>query len=276
MPQARTIQIFLPEGNPKSSKIVDYTGPYSEKLLFCSRKNLEFLKKRKEADNTGIYFLFGSNEDNKPIAYIGEAEKLFTRYKHHLDKKEWFNYVVFFTLKDNSLNKAHAKFLEHYCIEQAEKIGRYELENKKGSSKPNISEQEFADMENMFNHLRLLMTTAGFPIFEPLSTGKTKYYFNTKGIQAKGEYTDEGFKVLKGSECAREYSKSANDNLKRRRQELIKKDILKDKGDKLEFTEDCLFSSPSTAGTVVAARHVNGWTVWKTKQGKTLDEMERK
>ena len=44
----------------------------------------------------------------------------------------------------------------------------------------------------------------------------------------------------------------------------------------LVFEEDYLFSSPSSAGSQVLGRNTNGWDKWKSKDGKTLDEVERK
>ena len=36
------------------------------------------------------------------------------------------------------------------------------------------------------------------------------------------------------------------------------------------------FSSPSSAGMFVLGGSINGWTEWKNKEGKTLDELLRK
>ncbi len=38
--------------------------------------------------------------------------------------------------------------------------------------------------------------------------------------------------------------------------------------------EDYLFSSPSTAAAVVMGRNANGLKEWKTKEGKSLKEIE--
>ncbi len=41
------------------------------------------------------------------------------------------------------------------------------------------------------------------------------------------------------------------------------------------FTRDHLFSSPSMAALAVMGRSANGWHTWKSKEGKTLDEVKR-
>ena len=41
------------------------------------------------------------------------------------------------------------------------------------------------------------------------------------------------------------------------------------------FTQDFLFSSPSTAAALVLGRSANGWLEWKDQNGKTLNEIYR-
>ena len=51
---------------------------------------------------------------------------------------------------------------------------------------------------------------------------------------------------------------------------------MKREGEVLIFTEDYNFSSPSASAAVVLARSANGWTEWKDKHGKSMDEKLRK
>lgn len=60
------------------------------------------------------------------------------------------------------------------------------------------------------------------------------------------------------------------------RRHLIEDGILSKHNDVLVFQADHIFSSPSAASTIILARSSNGWTDWKNKQGKTLDEVKRK
>ena len=50
--------------------------------------------------------------------------------------------------------------------------------------------------------------------------------------------------------------------------------VLVDRGEHFEFSDDYIFSSPSTAAAIVIGRNANGLTEWKTKNGKTLKESE--
>jgi hypothetical protein len=58
------------------------------------------------------------------------------------------------------------------------------------------------------------------------------------------------------------------------RQTLKADGILTESGDRLVFRKSFEFSSPSSAAAVVHGGHANGLTAWRTKQGRTLKEIE--
>ena len=58
------------------------------------------------------------------------------------------------------------------------------------------------------------------------------------------------------------------------RQKLIDTGVLEDKTEHFEFTEDYIFSSPSTAASIVMGRNANGQKEWKLKDGTTLKDFE--
>ena len=60
------------------------------------------------------------------------------------------------------------------------------------------------------------------------------------------------------------------------RNKLIEQEVLVRKGEANEFADDFIFSSPSTAASIVLARNANGLTEWKLKSGMTLKEFETK
>ena len=55
---------------------------------------------------------------------------------------------------------------------------------------------------------------------------------------------------------------------------MIEEGILVNKGEYFEFTDDYIFSSPSTAAVMIMGRNANGLTEWKNMNGKTLKEYE--
>ena len=60
----------------------------------------------------------------------------------------------------------------------------------------------------------------------------------------------------------------------RLRQSLIDNEDLRLTNENYVFTEDYIFSSPTTAAVIVMGRNANGLVEWKLKDGKTLKEFE--
>ena len=88
--------------------------------------------------------------------------------------------------------------------------------------------------------------------------------------------TQEGFLVLKGSMWPKEITLSWKKRwINEKREDLINKWIIREEGNEIVFLKDYLFTSPSTWATFIAGNPLNGRIIWKNKNGKTLDEIER-
>lgn len=275
----QTIQIFLPDGNPTSIKIADLTNRMIVAVLI-PRNKLAESGIRPEIKKHGIYFLFGVNEDKaKPIAYVGETDDCFERLKTHNRGKDFWNYAVVITSKSNTFTKSHVKFLEYLCIKNANEIGRYDMDNLATPAKEYITESMEADLLDNFETIKILLSTLGFPIFEeirkPLSSEKKILYCKGKNAAALGEMTDDGFVVFKDSKVNKEETKTAGTWITGMRKKLIDDQILIERDGVFIFKEDFIFGSPSAAAAAVLGRNANGWTEWKDRNGKTMDELYR-
>ncbi len=275
--RGRTISIYMPDANPRGIKICD-TKDGIVKAIFIPRNKLADAVKRQELQDPGIYFLIGEpNEIGKPRIYIGEAEVLITRIKQHNTSKDFWNSVICFVSEKKNINKAHIKYLENYSCSQAKKINKCELENNTNPTQSSLTEQDQDFVMSFFDDLKLLIATLGFPIFEESKKDQSKIYIcKGKDAYATGEYTEDGFLVFKNSKANLEESKTAGTWVTGMRKNLIEKGILKQEGSVLIFTEDYSFNSPSASAAVILARRANGWTEWKDKNGKTMDEKIRK
>lgn len=277
---AKTIQIFLPDGNPRGIKIAEFTSRTIQAVL-VPRAQLDFACKRPELNNVGLYFLFGEGESsNLPMLYIGEAEDCAKRLKQHNKQKDWWNYTLVCISKTQEFTKAHVKYLEWYGHQQAKKAGRYMLENGNVPPKAHISEPVIADLMDHFQSIQTLTSTLGYPLFEQIQKGTSKSNLLTcKGPAAKatGEYTDDGFVVFKGSLVRKAFGKATHKYIKVIQAALIEDGILESHDDNsLIYTKDKIFPSPSQAAALVLSRNANGWIEWKYPNGKTLDEVKRK
>ncbi len=134
-PQAKTIQIFLPDGNARGIRIADITSE-TVHAIQIPRSQIKDAKSRKEVHQVGTYFLFGEqNEIGNTPAYIGEAENCFDRIVQHDSKKPFWTTAIILTSKTLSFTKTHAKYLEWYALSEAQKVaGRFHLEPLYSSS----------------------------------------------------------------------------------------------------------------------------------------------
>lgn len=285
--QGRTIQIFLPFGSPTGIKIAEITNR-TVQAVYIPRNKLNESSNRSEVMNVGVYFLFGQDEDGaRPRVYIGEAENCFERLKQHNREKDFWEAAIIFITNNNQnqFTKTDVKFLERLSFEKAIEINRYKIDQTI-PAKSFVPEWRKFDLYDIFETMKILISTLGYPLFDGLRKTKETdnaetlkdniFYCRGKGLEAKGEYSEEGFVVFEGSHMSKDTTKSIHKNLVKKRAELIKDEIVVLEQGKYIFKKDYLFNLPSPAAGVVLGRSANGWTEWKNVEGKTLDEVRRK
>ncbi|HVY01560.1 MAG TPA: GIY-YIG nuclease family protein [Candidatus Nanoarchaeia archaeon] len=279
MPRGKTIQLYLPDGNPNGIKICDMPTSVAKAILI-PRNNLKNVQESLSLSKVGVYLLFGENEHlHLPEVYIGEAEDLIKRIKQHdVQKEEYWNFAVAFLSSKNNLNKAHVKFLENHLYNKAKDLGRCIVKNSVIPTQSNVSMQDKDFILDFFDELKILLGALGYPIFEESAQAGNLEIFHCKGkdAEAVGSFTEKGFMVHNGSTSNLIESKSISSWITEIRKVLIEEKILEKKGNLFIFSKAYEFRSPSAAAAVVLARGANGWTEWKNKEGKTIDEIKRK
>ena len=279
MARPQTIQIFLPDGSPTSIREAELTNRLIKAVLF-PRNKLQEVSSRESVHFTGVYFLFGKKEEeSKPFVYIGEGENCFKRIQNHNRNKDFWTHCLVITTKTDEYTKTDVKFLEHYSINKAKEIDRYNLDNDTGSRRTSLSESREYDLLDNFETAKILIATLGYPIFEEKrkpAMKKELFYCERKDILARGELIDEGFLVYKGSKSALLHTSSCSSWIVSLREKLINEKVLVKDDNFYVFSSDYIFNSPSAAAATVLARAANGWTRWKDENGKTLDELKRR
>lgn len=135
-----------------------------------------------------------------------------------------------------------------------------------------------ADLFDNFETIKILLSTLGFPIFEQIinkASDREILYCKGKDAIAMGELTDDGFVVLQHSKANLSETKTAGNWVIGIRKKLIDDKIIIRENEVYVFQEDFIFGSPSSAAAAVLGRRANGWTEWKNKDGKTIDEIYR-
>lgn len=288
----KSLRLFLVDGSPSglmSAEIGQWTG----KALVCPRQSLPKLAGRDEAKRPGIYILVGVDPDHpgRERVYIGEAENVYDRLKQHDkdEKKDWWQRVCLFAAADQSLTKAHIKYLESRLVQLAHGAKRARIENGNTPPRPTLPEADVADMEVFLTQALVLLPVIGFRFAQPLVEGEggdcdsplspsshERFVLRAKGAEATARVTDDAFVVLKGSTASQQDSPSW-DTYKTLRDNLVEQGLIvphADNPDLYQFTEDVPFNSPSAAGTVVCAGNTNGRTAWKTESGQTYADWQ--
>ena len=282
MPRPQTIQIYLPAGDPRGLRVAEITTRIVQ-VIEVPRSQLADFLKMPEAQQVGVYFLLGElSEGGLPRAYIGQSGNVGTRLAQHNQGKDFWNRAMVVISLTNSLTQTHALFLEWFAISQATKTGRYSLENGNTGARPHTPAPLEADCHEIHETAATLLATLGQPIFEPLSNTsasagpKELFYCKSSDADGVGEYTSEGFVVLKGSKGRAEVTPSIRGTSNERlRKQLVSEGIMAAVSSMLEFTRDHLFASPSSAACILMGRPANGWIEWKAANGKTMDEVKR-
>ncbi len=277
-----TIKLFLPRGDAKSLRTAEISN-WTGKAIAAPRTELDDLLAREELDKAGVYLLIGSDPlTNAARAYIGEAEIIRERLKQHRAKEFWVSAIIFVS-KDENLTKAHVRFLENRLLAEAEKVGRFKLEqNQAGGSR--LPESDREDMEVFLARIRQLLPVLGSDILSPVAQAEARslpggvLYCRIKGAEGRGMRTADGFVVFEGSTAVKEERRSTESYpyLVAQRKQLVDDGTLAEKDEYLVFTKNAEFPSPSSAAVVIHGGSANGLTTWKNASGKTLKELDEK
>ena len=273
----RSLQLFLVDGRPdgiRTTEVFNLTGH----VLQTPRTQLRQTLSRPQAHHSGVYVLLG-DQDGRPRAYIGEAEKLSKRLKEHAGHKNCWDTAVLVTTAADSLHKAHRKYLESSLVEIAKKLNFSGLQNANIPPKSSLSEADISNLESFLETLQIVLpairvdlftdksamgtpaSTAdpgGLPVFE---LKKKKLNPHANAILRQGELIVEAGGRARSSWfgdtnqikiCYHELYAELNHN-----------GILQSQADHTVFTKNYTFSSPSAAGPIVNGCSTTGRTEWK-------------
>ena len=241
------------------------------------RPLLSEAKKITGINRPGIYYLINENDENKIAQiYIGQTRNGVVRLDDHNRSKDFWNKAIMFLADSKTFSLDMISGLEEYAIMKAHESNRYKVEN---SVKPKyeIDEYDLPSIEEVYEEIQFIMATQGYK----MDNAKTSmneadiFQISRKGIIARGVYGGDKFQVLEGSEINLEKPVHL-EKYNRQRKELYEKGDIVKQGDKYILTVTLEFNTPSGASDFVLGGSTNGWSEWKNKDGKTLDEVYRK
>lgn len=276
-PRAFSIRIFLPDGTPDGTRIVEKSN-WTGCGIVIPRACYTDARSRTELDRAGVYLLIGPDEESGLLTlYVGEGDPIRPRIDQHAKNKDFWTHAVAFTSKDQNLNKAHVQHLESRLVHLATAAKRCRLDNGNLPQPPSLSEADLADVEGFLAEVLLCLPILGYPLFELAPSPPARelhFVLKSKGIEARGFEAAQGFVVLQGSHVVKGEAPSIHRYLSDLRATLIGQGVLVDRGKYFEVTQDFPFASPSNAAGVCLGRSANGRIEWKTADNRTLKEIQ--
>lgn len=278
MIQGRSLELYFIDGQPDgllTAEVFNWTGH----VLQIPRTRLKDALARREASHTGVYLLLGENE-NGPLAYIGESEDVGQRLKSHAVEKDWWDLAILITSAANNLHKAHVKYLESRLVELAREAQQIPLENGNTPPRASLAEADVANMETFLGNLTIVLPAIRVDLLvnktrplrvledEIAKPPPTEVEFNVSypkfGVEAAASLVDGELIVQAGSRVRTEWvgKGSWDSGYRKIRDKLIATGVIRVSEGNAKFIENYAFSSPSAAAAVVLGRASNGRQEW--------------
>ena len=293
MKHSKNFNLFLMDGEV-TGRIKCTLSNWTGLAYKVPRPYLEKCKNRQDLKQSGVYFLFGKNDDGEDEVYIGQAgirkngEGVLFRVSEHLKDEIYFSDAVMLTTQNNSFGPTEISYLENKFTNMAIDVDRYKVRNGNDPNPGNVTEEKESELEDFIEYSKMVLGVLGYKIFVPIVDKdiKEKYennndkesilYLSRKSgksnrqIEAKCKRTDEGFVVLKGSMIEIIDSIAILKSIKELREQCIDKNEIVDG----KLNKNYLFNSPSYAAAFVLGTNANGRTSWKNGKGITLKDLE--
>jgi len=275
---AKTIEIYLPTGDASKVSQARITTE-AIRIVYVAKSEID--NRKVDLDNIGCYILFGVDTSGDKMVYVGESENIYIRLQEHKKKKDFWDGVYTIQNLGGTFDKAHLTFLEQLMIKKAIEAERFKVENANGGKYTSIPESKMNECRIYFETIKTLLKSLGFYVFVPevekdQLSKETRFYFKSKDSlwDAQGVFIDEKFIVLKGTVARSEPTKHKRlSNELKFRDKLTDEGIIEESNGIFKFVKDYAFNSPSTAADIVSLGSNSGWKVWKTKDGKTLEDV---
>lgn len=275
-PAGRSVKLFLADGTAHGIVVAEI-GNWTGKVLTAPRGRLGELLSRPEASRTGIYVLLGPDPERPDglLAYVGEADDIAARMRNHLrsEAKDFADRFAIIVSSDESLTKAHARYLEGRLIRLVKEGGSVQLTNDTAPDFQRLPEADKADMEYFLGQVVLILPLVGFDLFrrttaakgQPPAEGGNTFAFAPGGASARAREDADGFVVLAGSTARRGGSETFPAGYRALRDKLLAGGQLTDDSspELYRFATDVVFSSASAAASIIAARSAGGPLEWK-------------
>ena len=279
MPRSKTLKLFLMDGDAAGRvkcSLANWTGiAYKIPRTALNKcKDIELL------NQSGVYFLFGTDKSDNAVVYIGQAgirkngKGLLLRIQESHPSVDYWTEAIMFTTTNNSFGPTEISYLENRFCNLAVQAGRYLVKNGNDPNPGNITEETESELEEFIDYAKIVMGALGHKVFEPLAptadseNEEPVLYMEYGQGRATGKRTSDGFVVLKGSIINPSTTKSCPEKTLKDRKKYADKI-----GKNYTLTTDILFPSPSSAAGFIGGASLSGNALWKDAEGRSLKSL---
>lgn len=294
MSSPKTILLYLMDGTVTGrvkASLSNWTGV----TYVLPRTTLHLSNDREELRKTGVYLLFGTDEEGSQKVYVGQArerkngEGVLRRIKEHVgeDKLDYWTHAVLIVTSNDAFGPTEISYLENRFTQMARDANRFKVVNGNDPSPGHVTEEKRAELDEFISHARTVIGSLNYRVFEPVDDAKStstntdsptfvseepELYMAHASYTAYGRQTNDGFVVLAGSKLRpeAEFVSSCPPSVYKARE---RNRAFIDDG--FQLLADVLFPSPTAAAQFVGGSSLSGLATWKTKEGRSLRELER-
>ena len=283
MKRGKRLILYLIDGDP-TDRIKCKLDNRTSIAYKIPRTSIDKCKNIPHLEQSGIYFLFGTDHELNDIVYVGQAcvrknkNGVLSRILEPHDTIDW-NEAIIYTTADHSFGLTEISYLEHRFYNIITDAKRYTVVNINNPTEGDPVEEIKSAMEDHIDDARIIFPALGHKLFEPITKPESKedpdnellLHMEYSGYKATGKRTNEGFVILKGSAVNPNLNKSCPANVIRFREKY---------GNQIDkatctLTETILLSSPSAAAGFIGGCSLSGNILWKDEKGTSLKKLEQ-
>ena len=245
MKRGKRLILYLMDGDP-TDRIKCKLDNRTSIAYKIPRTSIDKCKNIPHLEQSGIYFLFGTDHELNDIVYVGQAcvrknkNGVLSRILEPHDTIDW-NEAIIFTTTDHSFGLTEISYLEHRFYNIITDAKRYTVVNINNPTEGDPVEEIKSAMEDHIDDARIIFPALGHKLFEPITKPESKedpdneplLHMEYNGYKATGKRTNEGFVILKGSAVNPNLNKScpakSSDFVKNMETKLIKPPVLSQK-----------------------------------------------
>ena len=277
------------------SQITAYIIPY-----YLKEEAQKILKTKTH----GLLFLFQNGSDNQTKqTFVGQSQDGISTLHNPIHAEISWNTAIFFEtnhfFKIDLINQ-----LQSYIIQRVSNTKHIDSYNNPQNQTQEIDNITLAQVESIYEEIKFIMSSQGYHLHNtkknikqhsdmvsiPNSGDKTyqqmqkddlnynnslptfELHLLREDIAAKANFLGKEMVILSGSQISSRRKSSANSNLEKLLDNLVKQGDIKKVDGKLILMKNKSFNTPSAAAAFIARRSAQGPLVWKDFNGNSLGD----